>query len=151
MILKEDHPLYPFILPHLAATMKAVNQFVPKALAEHGYHYSRAQWFTLRQIGEWGPLSQQAIADKMNRDKGAVKRMLDTLKRKGLIEFIAHPSDKRIKQVILSDQGKSLMKESIGPMQEIASSVETNLSIEEKENLIKLLAKVRANLKDNNP
>ncbi len=68
--------------------------------------------------------------------------MINALARRGLIERIAHPRDRRAMGLHLTDEGESLMREAERTASELEVEATGRLSNAERQTLIRLLRKV---------
>jgi len=76
---------------------------------------------------------------------GSVTYVIDKLEKRGLIERIACPSDRRVTYASLTDDGKALMDVVYPQHIEIFKDIYGPLSDEETEQLISLLKRVGYN------
>lgn len=68
--------------------------------------------------------------------------LLDTLEKKGLVSRVVNPNDARSKLISLTDKAKAVRTDVEGVGERIEEMLTSNLSVEEKEQLIKLLWKL---------
>ncbi len=80
-----------------------------RALGERGLrliHYGM-----LTALDDFGPLSQQELADSLDFDKSHLVGHLDHLEGQGLLERGPDPSDRRRNQIVLTAAGRKLLRE----------------------------------------
>ena len=53
-------------------------------------------------------VSQQSLARSIGRNKASTGKMIDVLEKKGILERHDHQSDRRLKLIFVSSQGRSL-------------------------------------------
>ncbi|REK74964.1 MarR family winged helix-turn-helix transcriptional regulator [Paenibacillus paeoniae] len=91
-------------------------------------------------------LTQNEIADQLRKDKSSMTRMLASLEKKGFIKREGCPNDRRCMKVYLTDEGESLRGYIDMITETTKEQFERDFSKEEKEELIRLLAKFRMNV-----
>jgi MarR family transcriptional regulator, organic hydroperoxide resistance regulator len=55
-----------------------------------------------------GPMTMRELAERMTCEPSNATFVVDNLAKKGLIERRAHPTDRRAKQLVLTDEGNAL-------------------------------------------
>jgi DNA-binding MarR family transcriptional regulator len=75
-------------------------------LAAFGLTYS--QWFPLFQLTKSSSCTVLGLAKEIEVNPGALTRSLDRLEKKGLILRNRCPTDKRVVELTLTDQGKEI-------------------------------------------
>ncbi|MEK4209336.1 MarR family winged helix-turn-helix transcriptional regulator [Paenibacillus sp. FSL R10-2788] len=69
------------------------------------YHITRSQWIAMYYIYIQESITQRELAEEMSIKEPSVVRLLQKLEYDGLIYRSATNSDKRVKQLELSDKG----------------------------------------------
>lgn len=77
--------------------------------------------FTIRRAGEPG-LSPTALTDSLMVSSGTMTNRLDRLERKGLIERVPNPEDRRAVEIELTAEGVKLIDEAVA--EHVAGEVE---------------------------
>lgn len=90
-----------------------------------------------------GPMPMKDLAQCMSYDPSYVTVVADRLEGLGLIERQPHPSDRRIKNLVLTEQGKQLRK---GLPERLWSgdSIFSALTAQEREQLVELASRMIA-------
>lgn len=115
---------------------RSVHDFVGYA-RESGL--SMAQLGALFQIHHRGSCGVTDLGDNLGVTSSAASQMLDRLVQQGLILRSEDPSDRRVKQIILTDRGLHVLQESIRARQSWLSDLAETLSDSEKEAIIAAL------------
>ena len=89
---------------------------------------SMQQAYALTLIHYNGPRRISEISEHMMVSAAAASQMVDRLEKRGLVERTANPGDRRVRTVILSDEGKSFVVRSIQARQSWAKEIPTELS-----------------------
>jgi DNA-binding MarR family transcriptional regulator len=89
------------------------------------------------------PASMRDLADYFNVDASYCTTLVDGLETHGIAERQPHPTDRRIKTVVLTDKGRQVLVRTRGLMDQAPPSFST-LSPTEQRRLRDLLAKVAA-------
>lgn len=100
----------------------------------------------VRRMGEQGTTSLAELARLMALDPAAVGRAVDTLIKKGWVQRIDHPSDRRRWQVSLTPKGLELLAEVQAEYRQIAQRFTAHLTPAEQATLLGLLTKIGSGL-----
>ncbi|MEM9562312.1 MAG: MarR family transcriptional regulator [Actinomycetota bacterium] len=95
----------------LFTLMPLVAEHVNERLAELGM--TTTDWWALRSVD--GPMPMKDLAQCMDVDRSSVTLVADRLEELGLIERQPHPTDRRVKNLVLTAEGRRL-KETIPEM-----------------------------------
>jgi MarR family transcriptional regulator, organic hydroperoxide resistance regulator len=141
------HPVKDTTSFMLAKVCKAHRGYVGELLAEFRLH--PGQEMVLIELFEEDGLRGGELAERLGVEPPTVTKMLRRLERCGLVERRPDPRDARSFRVHLSSEGRSLE----GPIAGIWDGVErralAGMSVGERRDLHRLLAKVRANVDPN--
>lgn len=88
------------------------------------------------------PICQGDIEEKFNMTNPTVTGLVQKLEAKGLISRIAKEDDRRVKQLVLTEQALSRKEELLSVEQYLEEMMTRNLSDEEREQLCMLLTKL---------
>src|ERR687896_1615255 len=100
------------------------------ALIHHG---------VLSTLADFGPQSQQQLADSLDFDKSHLVARIDDLQRRGMVTRTQDPSDRRRNQIALTSAGQRLVDVLRPVAQESQLGFLQTLSPAEQETLISLL------------
>lgn len=92
------------------------------------------------------PLSQQDIANLLQKDKSAIQRSIRTLERDGYIRIVSDDVDRRRNLIHLTPAGKFAVDKIADLAAVINQDVTSKLTQEESETLMKLLQKVASTI-----
>lgn len=84
-------------------------------------------------------LSQQEIADILMRDKSSVQRTITLLQRKGLLEVIQHPQDKRKNVVNITKEGHETALKCRQVLRQIDSLAFASFTVKERDEALQAL------------
>ena len=100
-------------------------------LCEGGYGVTRREWAVIAKLyGEPG-LLPSALAEQMHRDRARTSRTVTALLRKGLIERVTLPNDRRSARLNLTPMGQRLYTELMPQVQAINGQILSALTAEE--------------------
>jgi DNA-binding MarR family transcriptional regulator len=104
-------------------------------------HYARKSGFSLSQLGALFHLHRQGTAgvtdlgDHLGVTSAAASQMLERLVQQDLILRSEDPTDRRVKQIVLTDKGLQVFQESISAHQSWLVDLMEVLSTDEKEQI----------------
>ena len=136
------------IAPWLGRTSKVVDYYLHDLLNQFGLDMSKEQVITLKMLhdNDGDGLNQNDLAFLTSRDKSSLARLLSKMEKKKYILRKQHLEDKRVNQVFLTDEGRSVYKQAKVVLKELIYSMEKDISQTEKKQLVNILKKVQFNL-----
>ena len=136
------------IAPWLGRTSKVVDYYLHDLLNQFGLDMSKEQVITLKMLhdNDGDGLNQNDLAFLTSRDKSSLARLLSKMEKKKYILRKQHLEDKRVNQVFLTDEGRSVYKQAKVVLKELICSMEKDISQTEKKQLVDILKKVQFNL-----
>ena len=136
------------IAPWLGRTSKVVDYYLHDLLNQSGLDMSKEQVITLKMLhdNDGDGLNQNDLAFLTSRDKSSLARLLSKMEKKKYILRKQHLEDKRVNQVFLTDEGRSVYKQAKVVLKELIYSMEKDISQTEKKQLVNILKKVQFNL-----
>ena len=90
-------------------------------------------------------MSQQAIADIIQKDKNSVTKFIDSLEKKGLVYRQVNKTDRRVNNIVVSEEGMKLKARTT----EVAIGMMRNVLKNIKEEDLMVLDKVMNQIKEN--
>ena len=88
-----------------------------------------------------GPLPVNTIGKKLFLTSGSMTVAIDRLTMRGLVRRVAHPEDRRVILVELTEAGRALIEEAFAEHREVMDEAFSALSGAERETLVRLLKK----------
>ena len=92
---------------------------------------SMQQAYALTFIYYHGPGKISEICEHMMVTAAAASQMVDRLEKQNLVERTAEPGDRRVRNVVLSADGESYVKQSIAARQQWMKEIPLELSAEQ--------------------
>lgn len=112
------------------------------AFQESGVNITSEQWGVLKCLWQEEGISQSELAEKVNKDKASVTRILDIMQKNKLIKRCDDERDRRSYRIYLTKEGKSLEGKLKPVVQATNQRVYRNLNEYERQELQKLLLKL---------
>jgi MarR family transcriptional regulator, organic hydroperoxide resistance regulator len=98
------------IIDNIRRVFKAVNDH--SKMAEHQTGITGPQLWTIKVIGDLAPVKVSDIAKRMYVHPATVVGILDRLESRRLVQRIRSTDDRRVVKVILTEDGKKLVRRS---------------------------------------
>jgi DNA-binding MarR family transcriptional regulator len=89
----------------------------------------------LKLVKKKGPISMSAIAQTLYYSKQNLTHIVDHLVKEGFVERMPDPSDRRVVNIVITDQGRKFMAEN---MEVLKNRLVENLSHLSEEDLMRL-------------
>jgi DNA-binding MarR family transcriptional regulator len=89
----------------------------------------------LKLVKKKGPISMSAIAQTLYYSKQNLTHIVDHLVKEGFVERMPNPSDRRVVNIVITDQGRKFMAEN---MEVLKNRLVENLSHLSEEDLMRL-------------
>lgn len=102
-------------------------------------------------LAQHGPSPLVKLAELMEHAHPSVLRNIDSLESKGMVERLAHPEDRRVKLVQLTDVGRKLAGKVHDRIQEVNQRATEQFSPEELSGLLNGIKQLIGNLSDSDP
>ena len=99
---QEQFTRYSFLLDR---TARKVKQYAQQRFKSGDFDVTVDQWIVLKNLSENGKLSQTQLAGLVFKDHPTLTRILDLLCKKGYVERVPHPQDRRSFQLNLTPSG----------------------------------------------
>ena len=135
----------------LAARLLGVGRMIDGRIgalaAEHGMTVGEGDiLLTLRRAGAPYRLLPTQLTDSLLVSSGTMTNRLDRLERRGLVERVPNPEDRRSVEIALTDSGRKLVDEVIGEHVAREQEMLAPLSAREREALTRILRKLAAHI-----
>lgn len=109
----------------------------------NGYDLTPQQFSLLTFLWQKDGLSQAELSYKSHIDRATIGGLIDRLCKKGLVNRLSNPEDRRVYRICLTYDGKALEKELNAITDRTQDIIYASLSKQESDRLIKLLEKLR--------
>ena len=96
--------------------------------------------------GEGRPLPPSVVAERMVTTTGTMTSLLDTLVRRGLVQRLPHPDDRRMLLIDITDAGRDLVDLILPVTHRITKDIFQVLTEDERQQLLELLGRVQERL-----
>lgn len=90
---------------------------------------------------------QSEIAERLEMGKAATGTMIDLLEADGLVERAPSPSDRRVRIVVITDEGRKIVARAEEKTADIRRVIRQGTTKEERRLVIDVLERMRANLR----
>ncbi len=102
------------LIKEIAVYVNILNSRIKKCffdkLQENGINITPEQFLVLDILWKEQSLSQQNIADIIQKDKNSVTKIIDSLEKKNLVRRVVDKNDRRINKIELTNDGSALEK-----------------------------------------
>ena len=137
-----EHELIGFI----SRTWLLVKQNIKKRLHDVDYDLTFEQIVVLHILQKEEGQNLGMIADRADRERTTISRMVDGLEKRNLVVRIPDKTDKRQKMLYLTQLGKERLKDMEPMGEEFYTSVYADISPKEVESCLATLKKMFSNL-----
>ncbi len=122
---QEQFSKYSFLLDR---TARKVKQYAQQQFKEGDFDVTVDQWLVLKNLAENDQLSQTELANLVFKDHPTLTRIIDLLCKKGYVERVPHPQDRRSFHLNLTETGNSKVKDLRPQILQIREKAWENLS-----------------------
>ena len=85
-----------------------LKQYTAAMLKQSNVGLTPEQFLLIDLLWNNGPMSQQKMADSMQKDKNSITKLVDALEKKGLVERCKEPNDRRSNTLVLTKKAESM-------------------------------------------
>lgn len=137
------------LIKKIAVYINIVNcsliKYFAKELTRNGINLTPEQYLVMDILWDAEVMSQQAIADIIQKDKNSVTKFIDSLEKKGLVYRQVNKTDRRVNNIVVSEEGMKLKARTT----EVAIGMMRNVLKNIKEEDLTALDKVMNQIKEN--
>ena len=123
-----------------------LKQYTAAMLKQNNMGLTPEQFLLLDILWNQGPMSQQSLANNMQKDKNSVTKLVDALEKKSFIARRKNPTDKRSNIIVLTPKGEQMKQEAKQFGISMLDKVLTGISEEELRNFLVTLDKLSENM-----
>lgn len=133
---------------HVGFLLHDVARLMRKRFEQHarGLGLTRSQWQALAYLARNEGISQTGLADLLDVEPITLSRIVDRLVDTGLVERIAHATDRRVWRLRLTEAARPKLEQVRELGEETRSEALAGVSEANRERLIETLSAMRANL-----
>ena len=137
------------LIKKIAVYINIVNcsliKYFAKELSRNDINLTPEQYLVMDILWDAEVMSQQAIADIIQKDKNSVTKFIDSLEKKGLVYRQVNKTDRRVNNIVVSEEGMKLKIKTT----EVAIGMMRNVLNNIKEEDLIALDKVMNQIKEN--
>ena len=134
---------YSFLLDR---TARKVKQYAQQQFKSGEFDVTVDQWLVLKNLSENELLSQTELANLVFKDNPTLTRIIDLLSKKGYVERVTNPLDRRSFQLHLTESGLMKVNALRPKILEIREKAWENLNEQDFEEFKRILNKIYQNL-----
>ncbi|CAH1652446.1 MarR family transcriptional regulator [Hyphomicrobiales bacterium] len=127
----------------LKVRQKLINSF-KEELRHQGVTLARAR--ALLALSKEGDLTQTSVAAYLEIEGPSAVRLIDELEKSGLVLRQQDANDRRIKNLILTDEGKEMSQRLLEKWQEICDKTVFNIEVDDQRSLLSNMKAMLVNL-----
>ena len=130
----------------LFQSSRLINNRLNQTFRSNGYPITHEQWQLLSRLFEKDSQSQQSLATLNERDEPSVSRLVANMERNGLVERRAHPTDKRMNLVFLTEESKRMKEDYTASAVQTLEEATRGIDRDELAQCMRTLDRIRRNL-----
>ncbi len=130
----------------LSRAFKAINEEINKHIQENGLNPT--EFAVLELLYHKGDQPLQQIGGKILLASGSITYVVDKLEKKGLLNRVACPNDRRVTYAQISEDGRVMIDRIFPDHENRIHELMSTLTLDEKEEAIGLLKKLGLSIKD---
>ena len=88
-----------------------LKQFIASKLRQMDVPLTPEQFMLIDLLWNQGEMTQQQLADQMQKDKNSVTKLVDAIERKGFVVRQQNPHDRRANTLVLTEKANQLGRE----------------------------------------
>ena len=138
------------LIKEIAVYVNILNSRIKKCfidrLQQNGINVTPEQYLVLDILWEKQSLSQQNIADLIQKDKNSVTKIIDSLERKNLVNRVVDQKDRRINKIELTKEGLALEKITTEVAINFMNDTVKDIDGQDLDKLVEVMRKLKDNL-----
>lgn len=138
------------LIKEIAVYVNILNSRIKKCfidrLQQNGINVTPEQYLVLDILWEKQSLSQQNIADLIQKDKNSVTKIIDSLEKKNLVNRVVDQKDRRINKIELTKEGLTLEKITTEVAINFMNDTVKDIDGQDLDKLVEVMRKLKDNL-----
>lgn len=138
------------LIKKIAVYINIVNcsliKYFAKELTRNGINLTPEQYLVMDILWDAEVMSQQAIADIIQKDKNSVTKFIDSLEKKGLVYRQVNKTDRRVNNIVVSEEGMKLKARTTEVAIGMMRNVLKNIKEEDLMALDKVMNQIKVNI-----
>lgn len=106
------------------------------------------QYLLIDLLWDEGPLTQQEIANQMQKDKNSITKLIDGLEKKGYVFRETDTEDRRKNLVVVTKMGQAKKQEITRIAIDAADNILSGIPTDELDTVVEVLNKLNKNMKN---
>lgn len=132
----------------LGSTFFGISSLLSKKLREAGLDLTAEQARVIKFIAAHSNINQQFIANKLDKERPAVTKLIDGLQKKGYVQRVADATDRRNNLLELTKLGKSIHLQIIPILEEIFSTASKGVQDAEFAVFERVIKQIKCNIQN---
>ena len=138
------------LIKEIAVYVNILNSRLKKCfidrLQQNGINVTPEQYLVLDILWEKQSLSQQNIADIIQKDKNSVTKIIDSLEKKNLVNRVVDQKDRRINKIELTQEGLALEKITTEVAIKFMNDTVKDIDNQDLDKLVEVMRRLKDNL-----
>ena len=139
------------LIKEIAVNVNILNSRIKKCffdkLQENGINITPEQYLVMDILWEKSSISQQNIADIIQKDKNSVTKIIDSLEKKNLVIRVVDKNDtRRINKIELTEEGSALEKITTEVAINFMNDVVKNIDTKDLDTFVNVMRQIKNNL-----
>ena len=123
-----------------------LKQFMTSMLKLKNIDLTPEQFLLIDLLWNQGSLSQQQLADTMQKDKNSITKLIDAIEQKGYVVRKQNPTDRRSNTIVLTDKAHDLKLEAKSVGISLLDKMIDGISEEDIKSFIDIMRKISQNM-----
>lgn len=141
------------LIKEIAVYVNILNSRIKKGffdkLQENGINITPEQYLVLDILWEKQAISQQNIADIIQKDKNSVTKIIDSLEKKNLVKRVTDKNDRRINNIKLTGEAVALEKITTDVAIQFMNDVIEGVDTKDLDTFVNVMRTLKDNLEKN--
>ena len=138
------------LIKEIAVYVNILNSWIKKyfidKLQENKINITPEQFLVLDILWEKQPLSQQNIADIIQKDKNSVTKIIDSLEKKQMARRVMDQNDRRVNKIELTDKALALEEKVTKVAIDFMNDAIKNIDKQDLDNFVNVMRQIKENL-----
>ena len=123
-----------------------LKQFIAAKLRQMGVPLTPEQFMLIDILWNQGEMTQQQLADQLQKDKNSVTKLVDAIEKKGFVIRKQNPHDRRANTLVLTEKANELKPGAKQKGISILDQILEGISEDELRSFLSTLRKLNANM-----
>jgi DNA-binding MarR family transcriptional regulator len=123
-------------------------QYISSIFTKYGFNLTPEQYLVMDTLWDDGVMSQQELAQRLNKDKNSITKLIDALEKKNLVVRVPDTLDRRLNKIHFTDHSLTLKERITEIALDSTNKIIKDIPEDDLKTFVKVLLKMADNMEE---